>query len=166
MPTRRRRVWTNTDDTKILTVAGAPGQKAIDLSSNLLTGLGLAHLAGYTVAHTHVEILAQSDVDETGVSRVHMHWGIGIFAGGIDDGDFPLLDLYEGDWLAYGSFLFKLAGAGITLVLPTEQSVRRYESRAMRKIDRIGEVPFLVLQQDSTQGVAYQVSCSQLWLMP
>ncbi len=163
---RRRRVWSNTNATLAVTVADQPGQRFTVLGTNLLTGLGLAHLAGYTVKDTHVQIMASTGGDETDVTLVTAQWGIGIFTGSIDAGDFPQLDLYEGDWLAYGSFVFKLPGTISTLVTPTELAVRQWHSAAMRKIDRVGEAIFFVIQHNLAVNVNYTLAVSQLWLMP
>ncbi len=163
---RRRRVWSNSDASLSVIVPGQGGQKLVDIGANLQVGIGITHLAGFTVAMTHVDLTVMSSSDESGSSFLRAHWGIGIFAGGIDEGDFPDLSLYEGDWLAYGTYHFQLPGAISTLVLPTAQAVRSYESRGSRKIDRVGEVPFLVVQHSGAENVDYHFSVSQLWLMP
>ena len=163
---RRRRLWSTTVGSRTVSNAGQGGQASHDLGENVQQGLGIAHLAGFTLSRTHVRILMMSDVDNTAVSVLTSFFGIGIYAGSIDNGDFPDLSLYDGDWMAYGSMVTKMPGALSTLVLPESRAVYEADFRSMRRIDRIGEVPFLVLQHNSTDDIQYHYTVSQLILLP
>jgi len=141
--------------------------KAVDLSANLLTGLGVAHLAGFTIIRTIVTGFIQADSDNTTFeAAIHAHWGCGIFAGAIDDGDFPGLGVYDGDYYAYGALVYQNPGVASNVVVPPEAALIRGDSRAMRKIDRVGEVPKIVFAQNTANDFIYNGSVSTLLMMP
>ena len=56
--------------------------------------------------------------------------GIGIFPSGMDNGDFPDLAVYDGNWMAYECFAYKMPGAASTLVLPSEAAFNRLDYRS------------------------------------
>ena len=150
----------------LLITAGIPGQLKIDLSTNLETGLGLAHLPGYTCIDTHVSVLIRSSSDESQTSLVQAAFAIGVKPTGMDNGDYPNLELYEGDWLWYQAYQFLLPGAVSTPVLPDAAAFQRSHSGASRRITDIGQEMVLVGQQGTSQNVDYFFQVQQLWLMP
>ncbi len=150
----------------MVTALGQAGQKSVDIGETLQTGLGISHLAGYTVVRTFVKGMATAAAGNTTEQIVHAQWGIGIFAGSIDDGDFPDLGLYDGDWLAFGSLVFKNPGVALNTVLPEAAGYVDVSSKAQRRVDRIGEVPFLVVQTNRAEDYEFSFAISQLWLMP
>jgi len=166
MTMARRRLWTLTRGGLNLVANGAGGQQHADLGANLQTGLGLSHLAGYTVVRTYLHIVVKSSTGNVSVADNQAQWGIGIFAAGIDDGDFPSLALHEGDWLSFGTMIFQGPGVALTPVAPTEASVYHGDSKSARRIDRVGEAEVLVVEQDTSDDYTYKFQISQLWLMP
>lgn len=166
MTTQRNRLWTNTDLILNVTAADAAGQVSQNLTTNLQTGLGIPNLAGYTCVRTFVRGFVQSDGDNTTAGTVFAHWGIGVYAGGIDNGDFPDLSLYDGDWLAYGSLVFRNPGVALNIVEPERAGYVQMDSKSARRLDRIGDTMFFVVQQSTAQDFLYNLSVSQLWLMP
>ena len=145
---------------------GQNGQISVDLGVNFETALDISHLVGYTLSRTFVKILAVSDSDNAGSGVIRAFWGIGVYAGSIDNGDFPNLELGEGDWMAYGTMIFDMPGAASTVVKPDTAALIVNDFKSMRKIDRIGEVPFLVMQQTTSSDMVYHYAITQLLLMP
>ena len=166
MAQRRIGLWTSTNTTLVVDTAGIAGQKAVQTTSNLESGLGLAHLAGYTIVDTRVKVYAESSSAEGGNTLEHASLGIGVFSTGIDEGDFPNLTVYEGDWLWYGTMIFRLPGAVSGTVLPTEFSQLHSRSRAQRRIPDVGLSGWMVAQQSGGSDVNYFVRVEHYILMP
>ena len=122
-------------------------------------------MMGITLSRTHVCMLATSAVDETLLGVIKLTMGIGVFAGGIDEGDFPDLQTYDGDWMAYECMVFQMPGVALQPMLPESASFVRADYRSMRKIDT-GESPFLVAQIDVSRDIELDVVVSQLLLLP
>ena len=162
----RNRVWTTVASTKIISSAGQAGQQADDVGTNLQAGIGISHLVGYTLGPFYLDLLVESDTDNAGIALNRLHVGVGIYAGSIDPGDFPDLSLYDGDWPLYGTMAFQSPGAVSTIVVPESGSHKSIVSRASRRIDRVGEVPWLVFQQSGTEDYRISYSLSYMALMP
>ena len=162
----RSKLWTTRRETLALAAAGQPGQKSFEVLDNLQAGLGLAHLAGYTVIHTEVRILLISSSSETSILPNDFHFGITRQPGSIDDGDFPALELYEGDYYFYTSLVLQLPGAVDTLLKPAEHAIIRHQSGASRRISDVGQAFFFVAQQRVAEAVDAHVVVSSLVLMP
>ena len=92
--------------------------------------------------------------------------GIGIFPAGIDNGDFPDLSVYSGDYFAFECHNFKMPASSETLVTPDQAAFHRADYRSMRKIGRAEERIALVWQQDTTEIVRYRAQISMLILLP
>ncbi len=163
---RRARLWSNTSTVLNVVSTGQPGQQRIDLSVNLESALGIAHLVGFTVVDTHVHLLVESDTDETSSVVIQAFAGIGPKGTLLDLGDFESLDTYDGDWLWYQFYQFKLPGAVSTLALPNQLPNAVTRSRASRRITDIGTEMDLIIQHNSNADVLYHFGIQQLWLMP
>ena len=166
MTTPRARIWTNEKFTLALSAAGVPGQQRQQTITNLLTGIGLAHPVGYTVIGTWVSGLIHSDDGETGTGFLQLFWGIGVFTTGVDVGDYPNLELYDGDWFVWGNRQITLPGAINTVVLPEPMSIISAHSRGQRRILDVGQSIYFVVQEDVAEGVDLEMSVTHLMLMP
>jgi len=143
---RRRRVWTNIRGTLPMDTTGQGAQKSFKLDTNFLTDMGLASMAGCTISRVHICTLITNDAGETSSVRSQLTWGIGIYSSLIDAGDFPNVELYAGDWMAYGCSIFFTQAAANLPVLPGEAAFQEKDFKSMRKISRSGISPFLVAQ--------------------
>jgi len=166
MTSPRGRLWTNRDSTFNMSAAGQAGQLQDQTLANLQVGLGITHLAGYTIVDTHVQMHFSSDDSDVSTGVVRFHFGIGVFHTGMDAGDFPPLELYEGDWLWYGTVTLRMPGAANTPLVPAEHAIQMRRSRAQRRLTDVGQAAFLVYQQSSALGVDIFVSTQHLVLMP
>ena len=166
MTQRRNRLWSTFSSAVGLTALGTAGQQAVKIDTNLLTGLGLAHLAGYTVGPFYLELMITSDDDNTAVLNVKAHIGIGIFNGDLDNTDFPNLAFGDGDYLLRQDLVFQGPGTGSTLVLPTERSTRSLRSRSSRRLERIGDTIWFVAQQDTADDFDYVFTVTFMAMMP
>jgi len=162
---RRRRIWTTTNVVELPVSSGVNGQKAQILDANFALSTGLAGMFGCTISRTHVCTLLTSIEDATSIIKMQM--GIGIFPTGTDEGDFPNLQRYEGDWLAYECFVFQLPGGTAQIpVVPSEAAFTRSDYRSMRKVTDVGMSPFIVFQTDSASDFEIDAVVSQLILLP
>ena len=143
---RRRRIWTSQSFGLSVTTAGVPGQTRLNVGTNYLASAGIASMAGITIAHTHIAGVIESAADNAGVQTENLIVGLGIFPNGMDAGDFPALDFYNGDWFGYGHVPMRMPGVIGTLVLPEQSAKFSFEYRSQRKVPRNDESPFLVLQ--------------------
>ena len=162
---RRRRVWSNDDSSVVVGTSGVPGQIARRLDPAFLAMSGLSSMFGCTIARTHVCILITSDGTNSADSHFKAKLGIGIFPEGMDNGDYPDLEAYNGNWFAYECFVFRAPGVINTVVLPEAAAFARLDYRSMRKIDS-GEMLVLVMQHDLNETIRYAVSVSFLVLLP
>ena len=162
----RAKLWTNTDGTLNVTVAGLPGQKRLETGSNLQVALDLSHLVGFTVIDTQWSALIQSGSAESGTSVISYQFGIGVKPTGLDLGDYGNLELYEGDWFVYHAGSFRLPGVAATPVLPSEASYVRGRSRSGRRVTDVGQNVMLVIQQDTAVNVNYTFNVQHLVMMP
>jgi len=162
----RAKVWTSSTFTLQLAAAAQPGQISAQPLANLRAALDLSHLVGYTIIDSRIRGIVHSDDAETGTGIDVITFGIGIFTGSIDNGDFPRVDLYEGDWLLWGTNTFFLPGAANKPVLPDQMSVIDVRSRAQRRINDVGDTLFLVAQQSAAEGIDLSVQVTHLVLMP
>ena len=166
---RRRRIWSTTSSSLLLTTSGVPGQLSLNLSDTVQGKMGLLSMAGFTVSRTHVCTLIASGAGEVGLDVHKIIWGIGVFASGIDNGDYPDLDNYSGDWMCYECNIFFLPAQQNQHVLPGEAAFNRADYRSMRKIGRNDESLFLVAQIEGTApatGILMHFIVSSLYLMP
>ena len=126
---------------------------------------GLSNMLGCTIARTHVCTLISSDGTNSTSNFGKAFLGIGVYSEGMDNGDFPDLSVYNGDWLAYECFSYQMPGAIDTVVNPTSAAFSRTDYRSMRKIDS-SEMPVLVMQQDHGSAIVYRLQVSYLVLLP
>ncbi len=166
MTTPRRRLWSNTTSDLEVIVSDSPGQQHMDLSQGIEVGLGLTHLAGFSVVFTQVQLLIHSADDESGTAFIDAFAGIGVRPTGMDNGDFSNLALYEGDWLWYQAYQFQIPGAPLTLALPNPLINSVTRSHSSRRISDVGQEEVLVIQHSSAANVNYRFAVQQLWLMP
>ena len=125
-------VWATTRINLETTLAGQAGQKAINLNVALEAALG-RQLVGATILRIRGRILFESGT--TGLAETtNFMIGAGLFTEGVDEADFPDMELGSASWMLYETFVFKntTAGAG-TVVSPNEQYV--IGTKAMRKQD-------------------------------
>ncbi len=162
----RAKIWTSSRLLVALSASGSAGQVSAQTLANLRTALDISHLVGYTVIDTRIRALIHSDDGETGGGFLELTYGIGIFAAGIDDGDFPDLSLYEGDWLLWGAVQVQLPSAASTIVLPPHAALEIARSQSARRISDVGQSMFMVWQQSVAEGVDIQATVSHLVLMP
>ncbi len=166
MTSPRARIWTNNNYEVTLTALGAPGQKSVTTLGSLRSALDISHLVGYTIIETWIRGYIAAGTDETGVLRNALQFGVGIYAGLIDDGDFPRVDLYEGDWMAWGSNSFRLPGVAFLPVLPEPNAIINVHSKGQRRINDVGETVFMVLQEDLAATIDVNFTVTHLLLMP
>ena len=131
MTSRRRRQWTSVNGQRSIATSGEAGQQFLVLDTSILAEMGLASMVGMTIVRTFLSIMFQSESDETTTSPVTLYTAIGVYPDGMDSGDFPDLQTYEGDWLLYRTHIFRLPGVVSTLVLPESVSVSRSESKSI-----------------------------------
>ena len=162
---RRRRIWTQDEATITVGTANQAGQIARQIDVNILTEASLGSLAGYTVVRTHVCVLIDSSTN-TGTSFIKANFGLGVFPEFMDQGDFPRLDVYNGNYYAFECFTFRMPGVASTVVLPAEAAFTRSDYRSQRKIPRTNDRLWLVWQQDTTEIVRYRSQISYLLLVP
>ena len=162
---RRRRIWTNDHSTITVGTLGVPGQIFRHVDANVLLNTSLASMFGSTVARTHTCVLIDSSTN-TGTTLMKAYLGMGVFPQGMDNGDFPDLEQYNGDYFAWECFSFQMPGAANTLVLPSEAAFTRQDYRSMRKIPRTEERVNVVLQIDATEIVRFHLQIAMLFLLP
>ena len=162
---RRRRMWTADESTITVGTLGVPGQIFRQIDVNFLTQTGWASMLGCTIARTHTCVRIDSNTN-TGNNLMRAWMGIGIFPSGMDNGDFPDLSIYNGDWFVYECYTFQMPSAASTLVLPESAAVHRSDYRSMRKVARPDERVCLVWQQDTTVIARYGIQVSMLVLLP
>ena len=162
---RRRRLWTADQANITVGTLGVPGQITRQVDVNFLASTGLASMFGCTVARTHTCVLIDSSTN-TGTSFIKGWMGLGVFPSGMDNGDFPNLEVYEGDYFAWECFSMLMPGVASTIVLPNEAAFIRGDYRSMRKIGRADERLWVVFQLDTTQIVRFRFQMSALILLP
>ena len=166
MSTPRIRLWTSKTATVTVSAAEDPGQKSVNVLSNIQTALDLSHMAGYTISSSWVDMLVESGPSETGTGRMAAHYGLIVLGGNPDDGDFPDIGKYEGDYFHYNTIGFKLPGVASTLVLPHQRAAVRSHSSGQRRITDIGQTAYIVCQHSAAQTVVFQFVVTLLMLMP
>jgi len=162
----RAKVWTTIEGVIQLTALGNAGNKGLDVSASLLLQLGITHLAGMTIGPAYLRLLIQSGGDNTLSSVGKWQTGLGLFAGGIDDGDFYDLAKGDGDFMLRDSGVYEMPGAIDTLVLPSEAAYLRFTSQSSRHIGAVGQVPFLVFQQNHGGTMNYHFVLTMMVMMP
>ena len=163
---RRARIWTTFDSSVGVSALGPLGQQAVKIGANILSGLGISHLAGYTVGPFFLELMILTDDGNTIVEEVTAHCGIGIFDGGIDEGDFPDLENGDGDYLLRENMVFQSPGATDTLVRLDTRASRRVISRSQRRLERVGDTVWIVFQHSTANDIDYYFSVTFMLLMP
>ncbi len=159
-------IWSTFNTTLELTGGGVAGQKSVKIGANLLTGLGLSHLAGYTVGSFYLDLMIMTDDTNTVVEAVTANFGIMIGDGSMDDTDFPDLAFGDGDYLLRKNIVFQGPGVIGTLVVPESASVLSVTSRAQRRLERIGDTIWLVLQQNVANDFDYIFTITFMARMP
>ncbi len=167
MTTPRAKIWSTTLFNVNLTVAGQGGAKGADLGGQLKANLGILSLAGYTVGPIFIDALAVSDDDNTAVDVFTVHYGIGVFTAGIDDGDFPSMSAGDGDWMFKKDVVLQMPGSAGAIALPAEHGGHlALVTRSMRRLDRVAESLFMVAQQNNANDMVYHFAVSMMWRMP
>ena len=163
MADRRRRLWTSQNAEVTLSTGGVAGQIALGLDTDFIASTGLASMFGCTVVRTFLRGYIRSG-DST-VSDMAAFIGLGVFPNGIDQGDYPDLNVREGDWFGYLALPFLTSGVAVKPVQPEEAAYFTAEFRSARKIG-LGETLTLVIQQTITRSVVYHVTTTMLCLLP
>lgn len=164
--TMRNKLWTTIEGTTVITVANQPGNKGERVGANLLTGLGIFHLAGWTMGPSYLNITVHNSDSETGTLTTKAHVGLLIADGAQDDGDFPNLQFGDGDYFLRHSMIFDGAGAINVLVKPDQRFYYNFVSRSSRRLERIGDTIFLVFQHNRTAGFEFQWALTMMGLAP
>ncbi len=162
----RNKLWTTFDGLVNLSAAGQAGNKGVKIGQNLIVGLDLSHLAGYTIGPTFLDIIIHNDDDNVSSSTEIAHVGIMIGQGGLDDGDFPNLALGDGDYYLRRALLFDGGAANSVLVKPDEAALVSITSRSSRRLERIGDTIWLVFQQTTANDYDYDFSVTMMVMMP
>ena len=162
---RRRRVWTSADGVLAVISSGIAGQKISEISQNLQTTLGIAQLSGFTVGRTHLCVQAKGAANNTVITQQRVFLGLGVFPQAMDEGDFPDLETYQGDYFGYECMTFQGSGTANKPVEPESAGFLRADYRSMRKIPN-GEAIFLVIQQTGADDYDFNFVASMLLMMP
>ena len=161
---RRRRTWTTSSGLVTLTALGQAGQLSLDIGAQMRTKIGIVDLAGMTVARSHLCVQVRADASNATGIQNRAFIGLGIYTALIDDGDFPDLQQYDGDWYGYECMAFQ--GGGVDLpVVPESAGFFRADYKSMRKL-RSRETAWIVFQQILNDDFDYSFIVSTLWLMP
>ncbi len=167
MTSQRNKLWSTIEGSINVSAAGAGGGQAFRIGANLLTGLGMTHLAGWTIGPTFLTMMIRSDGDNAVAAAVQtVQVGVVVADGGADDDDFPDLSFGDGDYFLRHTFIFESPGVVSSLVLPTEKSVQTMSSRSSRRLERIGDTLFLVIQQNTANDYVYTFSCTFMAMAP
>ncbi len=149
-----------------ITASGFAGAKRSNLGASLEAGLGVGGLPGWTVGPMWLAMLLLTDGDNTSSSVVTAHVGVGVYPSGMDDGDFPDMALGDGDWMLRSDIIFEMPGVISTLVKPDQVATQRLETRSMRRIERLGDSLFIVVQQNVADDMIYNFSATMMWRAP
>ena len=96
---RKTRVWTSGVLTMGMTALGVPGQIGVNtMGARFRSKTGREFLASDTLAHTWLKGLWNLNIAGTTTVRTTLQLGVGFYASGIDNGDFPNMNLHDGDW--------------------------------------------------------------------
>ena len=152
--------------TAAMVASGQAGQKALTVGDNLLAGLGISHLAGWTIGPVFLDILVLSGSGNTSTGVVRWYAGLIVADGSQDEGDFPNLQAGDGDYMLKGGGVYQFPGVAIATVLPSEGSIKLITSRSSRRLERIGDVPFLIFQQDNANDADYHWQITYMAIMP
>ena len=172
---RRGRVFTTTQVSLTL-VAGdistASQQSTNQMTSDFETRTGrLAR--GVTVARIWIRAFYFTLAVITAPSLAQYSLGMGIFTQGIDNGDFPDVDGHVGDWMVHDArTLTDLAiSTAPTPLVPNDGSGAGssvvIDNRSMRKLPRVSDDLFLVLQKASTteDNIQFRAAVTVMWLV-
>ncbi len=172
---RRRRFWTTSDIdlTLVAATAGVASQKfTAAVFSSVTAKLDTSILNNLTIARAYLNGFWRTSSVVTAAVLTSYAIGLGLFPAGMDDTDFPDLSAHDGDWLLHDSRKLIEVDNGPAVVAPLlpqsgeMTSGLRIGSSAMRKITRLDERPFVVVQKaDVTEdNIHFDGSLTILWL--
>ena len=104
--TMRNKLWTTIGGSTNVAAGGPSGQIGTKVGDSLLVGLGISHLAGWTIGPCFLDLLIHNDDGNAGAVTARGHVGIMIGQGGLDNGDFPDLSVGDGDYFLRHSMVF------------------------------------------------------------
>jgi len=169
---RRPRLWTTIAPTITLLAAqtGVASQSFLGLGGPYTTATGRELQSGVTIARVFCNLLVEEVSPATSAVTFCLAVGVGVFTQNIDAGDFPDLELHEGDWFLHDvrPFAERKTSLENRLVHPTTKAQYQLETRAQRKINRRDETPFLLMQKDAVTDFDIVVTAcvTILWLTP
>ncbi len=162
----RNKLWSAIDGQTNVVAAGVAGNIGTKVGANLLAGMGISHLAGWTVGPAYLTILIHNDNDNSSAGNVKAHVGLMIGQGGLDNGDFPDLSFGDGDYFLRKSMIFNGGGAVNALVAPPQRSFYEVTSRSSRRLERIGDTVWLVYQHSAADDYIFDWSLTFMAMAP
>ena len=174
MPSTREHVFT-TVGLSFGLVAGQTGvssQQSQDLTDALATKLAITP-GKMTAMRAWVNGLYVTSTAVTTPVIGEYTLGIGVFTQEIDNGDFPNLELHDGPWMLHDARRLVDRNAGVLLegLEPANTvggSCLQLTTRSARKLERVRDRLFMVVQKDRATEETVTLSCSVtvMWLLP
>ncbi len=165
---RKGRFWTTSPVTEEIFTAGIPGQQATNVATTDFQASTGRNLFGVTLAHTWLKgHWLASAAGDNGIVTVGI--GVGVYAEGIDQADFPDLNLHEGDWQLHDVRGLREPITTFTPLVPIQLSSVDINSGGQRKIGSPGMSLWVVFQSDQTPSAGsynFHGALTCLWLLP
>ena len=169
--TRRSRLFVTSHfllSTNTIGVAGQSSTVAMVTDFQSVTG---RQLMNATLAGTWLRGLYTQN-GAAGLGPVDCYLGGGMYPAGMDDGDFPNLELHEGDWFIHDGRALRYTGSSGSILSPLNASAGGgvdIHSGGQRKVSHAAISPAIVLQigvAPSAGSVEFNGVLTALWLLP
>ncbi len=173
---RKERVFVTTEIALTLTAAStstASQQVSNQMTSDLENRLGRT-ARGVTIARIWVNGIWFTNAIVTTPVVMGLSMGIGIFTQNADAADFPDLAAHQGDWMLHHTWRLTDRGAATTsptLLFPQDSpgnsSGFGLDNRSMRKLSKVSEDLYIVIQKDIATEENIQLHCDVtcMWLV-
>ncbi len=169
---RRERVIVTTEVALTL-VAGnineASQQVTNQVTNDLEARLGRT-ARNATVGHVWVNGLWFTQAIVTTGVLIGLNFGMGIFSAGMDAGDFPALQAHVGPWFVHRNWrlIDRVSATAIPTPLdPDEAAIIDIDNRSMRKLGRVNDEVFVVIQKDvvTEENIQFHSDVTVLWIL-